>query len=396
MIPSNTKRKPFVLKSSIAAMEVAVVISSLFAAPLISQSVIAQMSTSPESNNSSSPSPSQNTTTTTSRAPGSVFKLARASILIDIPLIEGFVNGNPVFYINTDISDENLASQLTSITGFRVNYAPLLAQAPNDGVAQFYVFKNGIKGTGTLGFQPTVGNAQPGDAKYSPLWKINMVEWKSGVTPIQLKSEKDVIDAKAKGDLTITPTNIVANCPFVKWNGGQMKIREDKKINDDSKYGGGQVLKIDTNKMVVTMVAHRGFGPDGKTIYYIVADATPQMPAAMMGVTFASLDEKILPSVAVVDLFQFTNGINGSGPMGFQAGIGAANPTDSNYSPMWKISINEWKDTSKAKILETVSDILAMKQAGMITITPAMGGKHVVNCPFFNAPTVFEHQSRSI
>jgi hypothetical protein len=398
MTSSKTKRKPFVLKSSIAAMEAAavVVMSSLFAAPLISQNVIAQMSTSPRSNNTASLSTSTNTTTTTSGAPGSVFKLSRASIPIDIPLKEGFVNGNPVFYINTDISDQKLASQLTSTTGFRVNYAPLLVQAPNDGVAQFYVFKNGIKGTGTLGFQPTVGNAQPGDTKYSPLWKINIVEWKDGVTSTQLKSESEVMDAKAKGDLIVAPTNIVANCPFVKWKGGEMKVREDKNINDDSKYMGGQVLKIDTDKMVVTMVAHRGFGPDGKTIYYIVADATPQMPAAMMGVTFASLDGKLLSSAVVVDLFQFTNGINGSGPMGFQAGIGAANPTDSNYSPMWKISFNEWKDTSKARILETVNDITAMKQAGMITVTPAMGGKHVVNCPFFDASTVFEHQSRSV
>jgi len=129
-------------------------------------------------------------------------------------LKEGFVNGNPVFYINTDISDQKLATQLTCTTGFRVNYAPLLVQAPNDGVAQFYVFKNGIKGTGTLGFQPTVGNAQPGDTKYSPLWKIYIVEWKDGVTSTQLKSESEVMDAKAKGDLIVAPTNIVA---LIKW-----------------------------------------------------------------------------------------------------------------------------------------------------------------------------------
>ena len=398
MTSSKTKkRQTLLLKSSILTIAAAVMFS-LFAAPLISQqSIMAQIGPSQKSNSTSSSSANMSTTTTSvGGAPGSVFKLSRASIPIDIPLIEGFVNGNPVFYINTDISDQKLASQLTSTTGFRVNYAPLLAQAPNDGVAEFYVFKNGIKGTGTLSFQPTVGNAQPGDAKYSPLWKINIVEWKNGITPTHLKSEKEVMDAKAKGDLTVTLTNIVANCPFVRWNGGEMTIREDKNINYDSKYMGGQVLKIDTDKMVVTMVAHRGFGPDGKTIYYIVADATPQMPAAMMGVTFASLDEKLLSSAALVDLFQFTNGINGSGPMGFQAGIGAANPTDPHYGPMWKISFNEWKDPSKARILETVSDITSMKQAGMITITPAMGGKHVVNCPFFDASTVFEHQSRSV
>jgi hypothetical protein len=387
----KTKRKPLILKCSITAVAVMV---SLFAAPLLSQhqSVVAQ--TMGTGTNASSSSTNM-TTTATSETPSSVFKLSRASVPIDIPLKKGYVNGNPVFYINTDMSDQKLAGQLTNATGFRINYAPLLAKAPNDAVAQFYVFKNGLKGIGTLGFQPTVGNAQPRDANYSPLWKINIVEWKNGTTSTELKSEKEIMDAKTKGDLTVTPTEIVANCPFVQWNGGSMKIREDKNINDDSKYMGGQVLKIDTDKMVLKMVAHRGFGPDGKTIYYIVADATPEMPAAMMGVTLAPLDEKLLSSAAVVDLFQFTNGINGSGPMGFQAGIGAANPTDSNYSPMWKISFNEWKDPSKARILETISDITAMQQAGMITVTPAMGGKHVVNCPFFDASTVFEHLSKS-
>src|SRR5437867_6412735 len=387
----KTKRNTPILKPSIALVAV---ILSLFAAPLISQqqTVLAQMVPSLATNNASSSSTNMTSATPT---PGSVFKLSRASVPLDIPLKKGYVNGNPVFYINTDMSDQKLADQLSNATGFRINYVPLLARAPNDAVAQFYVFKNGIKGVGTLGFQPTVGNAQPSDANYSPLWKINIVEWKNGTTSTELKSEKEIADAKAKGDVTVTPTEIVANCPFVQWNGGSMKIREDKNINDDSKYTGGQVLKIDTGKMVVAMVAHRGFGPDGKTIYYIVADATPEMPAAMMGVTLAPLDERLLPSAAVVDLFQFTDGINGSGPMGFQAGIGAANPTDSNYSPMWKISFNEWKDPPKARILETVSDITAMQQAGMITVTPAMGGKHVVNCPFFDASTVFEHLSKS-
>ena len=79
----------------------------------------------------------------------------------------------------------------------------------------------------------------------------------------ELKSEKEIMGAKTKGDLVVTPTEIVANYLFVQWKGGSMKIWEDKNINDDSKYMGGQVLKIDTDKMVVTMVAHGGFGPDG-------------------------------------------------------------------------------------------------------------------------------------
>ena len=61
---------------------------------------------------------------------------------------------------------------------------------------------------------------------------------------------------------------------------------------------------------------------------------------------------------------------------------------------MWKISFNEWKDPSKASVLETVADIKAMSDAGLLTVTPAMEGKHVVNCPFFDQSTVFEHENK--
>jgi hypothetical protein len=66
----------------------------------------------------------------------------------------------------------------------------------------------------------------------------------------------------------INRIDVVANHPAVKWNGGSLQIREDRdSINDESPYIGGQVLEIDTENMVVSMVAHRGWGPDGKTIY---------------------------------------------------------------------------------------------------------------------------------
>jgi hypothetical protein len=33
---------------------------------------------------------------------------------------------------------------------------------------------------------------------------------------------------------------------------------------------------------------------------------------------------------------------------------------------------------------------------GLITITPAMEGKHIVNCPFFQPETVFEHGTNTL
>jgi hypothetical protein len=325
--------------------------------------------------------------------PGSLFKLARANIPIDIPLAKGYVNGNEIFFIATDASDEKIAKQATKLLGFKVNFSPLLSQTPESALSQAYAFTNGVQGKGPFGFQIPVLSAKPGDAGYSPLLQVNTVAWKDSSSAKELKSVQEITGAEKNGSLTINKTGIVVNHPAIKWQDGQMKIRDDKNITDDSTYGPAQVLNIDTDKMIVTMVAHRGYGPDGKTIYYIVTDATPEMPAAMMGVTSVPLNEKLIGTDVAVDLFQFKNGINGTGPMGFQAGIGAANPTDKNYSPMWRISLNEWEKSSQAKILETVDDVVAMQKSGLITITSAMEGKHVVNCPFFDQSTIVEHMS---
>ena len=326
--------------------------------------------------------------------PGSVLKLSQASIPIDIPLSQGYIDGNIAYFIATDASDKEAVSSISNNTGFPINYAPLLAQTPNSSRGQGYIFTNGVQGQGPNGFQLPVANAIPGDEDYSPLWQSNFVEWNDNATARELKSVEEIMTAQNNGELTVSKSDIIVNSPAIKWQGGELQVKQNKTITDDTPYGEGQVLNIDTGKMVVTMVAHRGWGPDGKTIYYIVTDATPEMPANMMGIPFVQADELIATTPVAVDLLQFGKGIRGSGPMGFQSGIGAANPDDTNYSPMWRISFIERKDPSKAHILENMHDVAAMQAAGLITVVPAMGGKHVVNCPFFEPSTVFEHQGK--
>jgi len=331
---------------------------------------------------------------TSSAEPGSVLKLSSASVPMDIPMMKGYENGNEIFFIGTDVSDEGIAAQLTDMSGFKVNHAPLLAQTPQDARGQVYIFENGVEGNGPLGFQIPVTNAKPGDEMYSPLQQVIFVSWTDQSAAIELKSVEEIMEHEGMGHLTINQTEVVANHPAIQWNGGSLQIREDRtSINDDSPYMGGQVTEIDTENMTVTFVAHRGWGPDGKTVYYIVTDAVPDMPAAMMGVAFAPADDKLVGTPVAVDLFQFMNGINGTGPMGFQAGIGAANPDDANYSPMWKISFITWNDPSQARVLETMADVNRALAAGSITLEPAMEGRHVVNCPFFDQQTVFDHSS---
>jgi hypothetical protein len=353
-------------------------------------------STIAASNQSAAASSSANVTAnvTASKGPGSVLKLSQANVALDIPMMKGYENGHEIFFIATDASDNKTAAQITNETGFKVNFAPILAQTPEAVRGQAYLFTNGIPGQGPFGFQLPVVNAKPGDQGYSPLLQLNMVEWNQGIAAKEIKSVQEMMSAQQNGSLTIAKTNTIVNHPAIKWEGGSLNIKQDKNITDDTPYMEGQVLNIDIGKMTVTFVAHRGWGPDGKTIYYIVTDATPEMPANMMGVPFVQADEIIATTPVAVDLLQFGKGIRGSGPMGFQSGIGAANPDDTNYSPMWRISFIEWKDPSKARILENMHDVAAMQAAGLITVVPAMGGKHVVNCPFFEPSTVFEHQSK--
>jgi hypothetical protein len=353
-------------------------------------------STIAASNQSAAASSSANVTAnvTAAEGPGSVLKLSQANVALDIPMMKGYENGHEIFFIATDASDNKTAAQITNETGFKVNFAPILAQTPEAARGQAYVFTNGIPGQGPFGFQLPVVNAKPGDQGYSPLLQLNMVEWNQGIAAKEIKSVQEMMSAQQNGSLTIAKTNTIVNHPAIKWEGGSLNIKQDKNITDDTPYMEGQVLNIDIGKMTVTFVAHRGWGPDGKTIYYIVTDATPEMPANMMGVPFVQADEIIATTPVAVDLLQFGKGIRGSGPMGFQSGIGAANPDDTNYSPMWRISFIEWKDPSKARILENMHDVAAMQAAGLITVVPAMGGKHVVNCPFFEPSTVFEHQSK--
>ena len=178
---------------------------------------------------------------------------------------------------------------ITNQTGFKVNVAPVLTKTPESARNQAYGFTNGIHGNGPFGFQLPVVAAKPGDQGYSPLWQLNLVEWNQNANPKELKSVEEIMGAQQNGSLTVKKAEVIVNHPVIKWEGGSLKIKEDKNVNDDTPYVGGQVLNIDTENMVVTMIAHRGWGPDGRTVYYIVTDATPKIPADMMGVAYVPL-----------------------------------------------------------------------------------------------------------
>ncbi len=320
-------------------------------------------------------------------APGSVLRLSRASVPAVIPLHQGFYNDGDVYFIITDSSDPKHAEIITENQGWQVELAPLLANAPKEALSTTYMFTNGVEGNGVHGFQGEVLTSTPAQPDvYSALAAHVHVTWNDESYAEVLTSEEKILAEAEEGELTLTELDVVLNIPQIVWPDGQMMVKEDKTLTDDTAYGGGQVLDINTDDMTVTFIAHRGWGPDGRTIYYIVTDATPSGPASMMGVTPAPTSANLIASSAAVDLFQFKNGIKGSGPLGFQAGIAASGPGDINYSPMWRIFMISWNDPTNALLLETVDDFNAFKEAGLIDINIArpMNADHIVNCPFID------------
>jgi hypothetical protein len=298
-----------------------------------------------------------------------------------LPLVKGYADGNEVFYITTEVSDKTLANYLTNLTKSRVVYTPALNYAPPQSLSNIYEFTNGIKGSGPEGFQPNIADSQPGDNKYSPLWKVNLVTWNNGTTttPRELTSEEDIVNAIKNKELTIKPINIIVNCPFVHWKDGSLKVRENKALTDESPYGGGQVIDIDTKKMQVTFVAHRGFAPNGSPIYYIATDASVKKVADDLGVVFVNKTGSTLKSGSSSDLYVFTNGLKGNGPMGYQASIASTNAGDEAYSPLWRIQTVTWKDPAQSQLLTSLEEITEHAKQGHLN-TEIAGV--VVNCPF--------------
>jgi hypothetical protein len=157
--------------------------------------------------------------TTSGTAGTSMMKLTTTNAPVVIPLVKALYDSKGVMFIITEVSDKTMRDQIGNFTGSPVNYEPNLTKSQDIG--QLWIFKNGVKGPGLMGFQTNVLNSIPGDPHYTPLWKVNIVEWKTTSTPTILGSDDIIANAVSKGQITVTPTNVVINCPVVQWGGNK-------------------------------------------------------------------------------------------------------------------------------------------------------------------------------
>ena len=190
---------------------------------------------------------------------GSVLRLSRANVPATIPLHQGYYNGEPVYFIITDSSDPKHAEIITQNQGWNVELAPLLANAPKEALSTTYMFTNGVDGDGVHGFQGEVLTSTPAQPDvYSALASHVHVTWNKDTTSV-LTSEEEILAAADADDVTLSELEVVLNMPQIVWPDGQMMVKEDKTLTDETPYGGGQVLDINTDDMTVTFIAHRGW-----------------------------------------------------------------------------------------------------------------------------------------
>lgn len=185
---------------------------------------------------------------------------------------------------------------------------------PGNKVAPIWVVENGASGQGNI------IDVAPGDAGYTPLWKVVMVKFADRVTPRVLKSATEVRAAQAAGDVTLKQTDIVVNCPVL---------------------GFGQKETI-------------GF-ENGREIAYLD-----------LGMV------KLKPGNKVAPIWVVENGASG------QRNVIDVVPGEKGYTPLWSVVMVKFADGVAPRVLKSAAAIKAAQKAGDVTLKKTT---IVVNCP---------------
>jgi hypothetical protein len=81
--------------------------------------------------------------------------------------------------------------------------------AKGNKTADLWSVTNGVED------QYNIIDVVPGQKGYTPLWDVNLVTWKAGVTPRKLTSAAAARKAVAAGEATVKAAGLVVNCPVI-------------------------------------------------------------------------------------------------------------------------------------------------------------------------------------
>jgi len=179
---------------------------------------------------------------------------------ITMPLIDGYYNGEKVYFIHTEVSDSDIAGMLSMMVNFPTLYVPELTNVSPDDLGKVYIFTNGIPGTGPYGggpffFQIDIFDAIPGQEEYGQLRTPYLVTWSENSSPRLLISFEELLEAEANGELSIEKSDLVVNAPMLVWRSDDGKEQTASMIQNifQSMEGvDGEVVNVDVDNYTAT------------------------------------------------------------------------------------------------------------------------------------------------
>ena len=123
---------------------------------------------------------------------------------------------------------------------------------------------------------------------------------------------------------------------------------------------------------------------DGKEIFFVHTEASDADVAELLT---NMMDSPVLytpglantPETALAEVYVFENGVEGMGPLGYQADVFDNPPGSPGYSPLRRLNMVSWADPAQARQLTSDEEIMAAEAAGDVSIQqPGV----VINMPF--------------
>jgi len=182
---------------------------------------------------------------------------------ITIPMIDGYYNGERVFFVHTEVSDKPMAEMMSWMINFPTLHISELKNIPSEEMAKVYVFTNGISGSGPYGggpfmFQIDVFDSIPDQDGYSQFRVPHLVTWNDDSTPRVLTSVEKILKAESNGELTIQSTDNVVNTPMIVWksNGMEQRASMIQRMFESMPGVDGEVTNVDVDNYIVMMKLH--------------------------------------------------------------------------------------------------------------------------------------------
>jgi len=186
---------------------------------------------------------------------------------ITIPMIDGYYNGEKVYFVHTEISDSDMAQMMSMMVNFPTLYVPELMNISPDDLGKVYIFTNGIPGTGPYGggpffFQIDIFDAIPGQEGYSQFRTPHLVTWSENSSPRLLTSVEELLEADANGEVSIKKTDLVVNAPMIVWKSDGMEKTASmiQRMFESMPGVDGEITSIDVDNYIVMFKMHSGNG----------------------------------------------------------------------------------------------------------------------------------------